>query len=400
MKKGILFSIIGVVVLGIIFLSLWKGPKKLDQRVTLRERDKIPYGFYAARKLLPTLFPKATIKTDRALPGEWKGIDFDDSAQAVIIVAPAIYATEDELNTLVSFVQKGNYVFFITPFLNSRTEELFNVSSSVASWQPDTSKQFQVALQAPRFANQQYSYPGRNRGRYFDKWDSSQALVLGSYANGKPNFLQVSSMSGAFYIHYAPLAFSNYFILHKKNHSYYEQVLSVLPSHIKKIVWNEYYMSRTREGGGKEKEPNMLRVLFRYDSFKWGLLTAMAMLALYMLSEARRRQRYIPTIPAIKNESLDFVKTIGLLYYDKGDHHDLATKMGRHFLEHVRQQYKIQTDRLDEDFVQTLQAKSGHPHRNVDEIIGFIRYLDEVDAISPGQLTDFYNNLQRFYKTS
>jgi hypothetical protein len=297
-------------------------------------------------------------------------------------------------------VQKGNYVFFVSPFLNARTEELFDVSSLANGSGSDTSKRMRVTLQPPRFAQQEFSFPGRNRGRFFNKLDSTRALVLGRNAAGKPNFLQVASMSGAFYIHYSPLAFSNYFILHKQNLSYYQQALSVLPPTIKKVVWNEFYATRTSENGAKEKEPNWLRVLFQYGSFKWGLLTAIAMILLYMLSEARRRQRQIPPIPQLKNESLQFVKTMGLLYYDKGDHHDLAIKMGRHFLEQVRQQYKLNTDRLDEEFIQSLASKSGHSERAVGELAGFIKYLDDVDAISAGQLSDFYNNLQNFYKTT
>ena len=65
----------------------------------------------------------------------------------------------------------------------------------------------------------------------------------------------------------------------------------------------------------------------------------------------RRKQRYIPVVAKPKNDSLDFVKTIGRLYYDKGDHKNLSRKMGAFFLEHVRSRYKLPTGTLNEEFI-------------------------------------------------
>lgn len=402
MKKHWLYTIGALILCALIVIALsnWNRPKRFDERISLRETDKIPYGFNAARQLLPSLFPAAVIKSDKELPGEWNGIDVSDSNQAVILVAPAIYATEEELNNLVSFIQKGNYVFIITPFLNARSETFFGVSSISRGWIADTADRLEIALSAPRFANQQYSYPGRNSSRYFQLSDSNDAIILGKDKNEKPNFLQLNSFKGSLFLHYSPLAFSNYFILHRNNISYYESAFSVIPATVKTIVWNEYYFSRTNEQGGKQQEPNWLRVLLRYESFKWALLIALATLAIYLLSEMRRRQRFIPAFVKPKNESLDFVETIGRLYYDKKDHHDLARKMAFYFLDHVRQQYKLPTEDMDEAFVTALHIKSGYPVNELNEITGFMQYLRDTSTISPGQLSHFYQQLETFYKTT
>ena len=148
-----------------------------------------------------------------------------------------------------------------------------------------------------------------------------------------------------------------------------------------------------------EKEPNWLSVLMKYEAFRWALWTAIITLLLYVLMEMRRKQRVIPALQQPKNESLDFVRTIGQLYYDRRDHADLAHKMGTYFLDYVRSQYKISTNTLDESFIQALHIKTGYPVIEIKNIIGFIG-LVETNTIDEQQLNHFYNQLESFYQNT
>ena len=114
--------------------------------------------------------------------------------------------------------------------------------------------------------------------------------------------------------------------------------------------------------------------------------------------EMRRKQRYIPVIKKPGNDSMDFVKTIGRLYFDKGDHANLCRKMSAYFLEYVRNKYKLLAGSLDEDFIAKLQYKSGAAEYEVRGIISFIKYLDDGPAINHKQLTAFHKQLELFYK--
>jgi hypothetical protein len=110
--------------------------------------------------------------------------------------------------------------------------------------------------------------------------------------------------------------------------------------------------------------------------------------------EMRRKQRIIPVVSKPKNDSLDFVKTIGRLYYDKGDHKNLCRKMSAYFLEHVRSKYKLQTSNLDEDFIKLLQFKSGAGEQEIRSIVTFIKYLDTAPVISIIKYYSFYELLK------
>lgn len=388
---------------GLLLTSSRSRPKRLDERISLRQKDKIPYGFYAARNLVPSLFPNATFYSDKRAPGYWDSLSLTEPNQAVVLVASTMNADSRELDDLVDFARMGNHVFIITKYLSYEANNFFGFSTgdiySEDGLQVEADDSLKVKLSAPRFSDTlTYSYPGRRHATFYSSWDKDKAVVLGSNGSGYPNFLQFRAGKGAIYIHTAPLAFSNYFVLHKNNTRYLEQAFSVLPRDLTKIVWSEYYL--TKPGRQPEKEPNLLTVLFRYPSFKWAFLTAIIALLLYVAMEMRRKQRVIPVFHSPRNDSLDFVQTIGRLYYDKKDHGDLARKMSVYFLDYVRSQYKLPTHTLDESFVHALHSKSGYGIDRIKVLLQSIEQLTTSRSVTDEELSRFHNLLESFYQNT
>jgi hypothetical protein len=390
-----------LIALGTLLISSVKNrPRKFNDRVTFKERDKIPYGFYAARQLLPSLFPNADLYTDRRSPGYWDSLSAYNANQAVFIVGLSVKADDSELEEMVGFASKGNYVFIITQELSFNTAQFFKSGDLTTDdgYFMEENDSLQVKLAEPRFTDKRtYVYPGRRYASYFDDVDTAKAVVLGTNENGKANFVQYKVGTGAIFIHAAPMAFSNYFILHKNNAAYYQQVVSVIPASVNKVLWNEYYLNKKTEP--KQDEPNWLSVLMKYEAFRWALWTAIITLLLYVLMEMRRKQRVIPVMPKPTNDSLDFVKTIGQLYYDRKDHTDMARKMGTYYLDHVRSHFKVSTNSLDDSFIQALYAKSGYPVEEIKNIVDFIGFA-EINTVNEYQLNRFYNQLETFYQNT
>ena len=402
MKRSIPY-IIGTVaflaLIALLIISAINRPRKLNEQITLKQKDKIPYGFYAARNLLPSLFPGAKIYTDKRSPGHWDSLTNNGNNQAVFLTG-TFNANEDELHEIMEFVKAGNHVFIICRNMSYSAADFFGFSDGTIS----TDDQFiskdslRIRLSQPRFNDTGlYIYPGKRFSNSFTYTDTSKAIILGKNANGHANFLQYKAGNGYVYIHTAPLAFSNYFILHKNNSAYYQQALSVLPSTVKKVLWNEYYLYKRNE---YEKEPNWLGVLFKYKEFKWAFITALVTLLLFVLFQMRRRQRIIPEITRPTNASLDFVQTIGRLYHDQKNHTDLSQKMGVYFLDHVRNKYKLSTIDLDDVFINALHAKSGYPKEGIQNIIDSILFANSGELISELQLANFHKQLEHFYQNT
>jgi len=379
--------------------------KQLDERITLRKKDKIPYGTYVAYTSLEHIFPKASVYTNSKEPGLWDSLSYNESGQALIAIAGKFNADEDEMKQIIRFIEKGNDVFVSARTISYWASDFLNcsVNSSFSSEYTDEKikreDSLSVYLNTPPFEKlAKYSYPGKKLDAYFSKTDKKTTEVLGEDDLGRPNFVRLQAGKGNLYIHLAPLAFSNYFLLKNENISYYEKALSVIGPDTRKVVWDEYYLSKRMYNEDSQKKNGWFSVLSRYPALKAALLTAIFALLLYVLLEMRRKQRYIPVVKKPRNDSMDFVKTIGRLYFDKGDHKNLCRKMSAYFLEHVRNKYKLLTGTLDEEFIKKLQYKSGAEEHEVRGIISFIKYAEEAPAISDKQLADFHKQLESFYK--
>lgn len=385
------------VLLVLAFNTSFKRPRKLDERITLREHDKIPYGTFVAHQLLKSTFSKAHVSFDKASPGYWNDINTDTSNQAVFLICGAFEPDRDELKRITQFVQAGNFVFLITQNVGWETGHYFKLRTDKRFFMDDVTDSLQLSLNAPFIQTSVFIYPGKKYSSYFSDLDSATGIPLGGDASGHTNFIQLQSGNGKLFIHLAPLAFSNYFILHKSNVRYFQALLSLLPQHVDKIVWNEYYLSRHPK---HEAEPNVLSVLWQHQSFRWALLTIIITLLLYVASAARRSQRLIPAFAKPANDSLDFVRTMGRLYYDRRDHHNLSKKMAAFFLEHARSRYQILNQTADDSFVDELHQKSGYAHEDLKKLVAFIQYINTYTFITEAELARFYRQLYHFYKNT
>ena len=85
-----------------------KREKQIDRRITLKRRDKLPYGTKVAYDGLAHLFPNSTISVnDKPL----SGLSISEGKKAYLIIAGAIDPSPSEINALLDFVGEGNHVF-------------------------------------------------------------------------------------------------------------------------------------------------------------------------------------------------------------------------------------------------------------------------------------------------
>lgn len=408
MKKALPYIIGGVLVLLLLVLVMAGRKKNFDPRITLNKKEKIPYGSYVAYHHLNYIFPDADITINKKQPGYWEDsvLQYDTGHQAMIILTKEFNATDDELRELFHFVSKGNDVLISSYDLSRDAQDFFHLNLSYgdagfAAYEDLTDMDtLKLRLMHPPFPekNLRFDYPGRKFYSHFNTFDTTMSYVLERTADSSAVLLRIRAGEGNFFIHTAPLAFSNYFLLHKENMAHYNQLLSALDPKATKVVWDEYYIYKPAYN--QNKAPSPIRVLMEQPSFRMALLTALAGIIIFVLLGLKRRQRMIPVIPPVKNDSLEFVKTIGRLYFQKRDNKNICQKMGVYFTEHVHNHYKMNTGSMDNDFVTRLAQKSGSDQQTVQSITEYIAFLQEAPAIHDQQVIEFYQLLEKFYKTS
>lgn len=401
MKKLIPYLLIMAITAALGFLLLGdRGDriKRLDERLTFKKSDKIPYGTFVSWKLLPEMFPQAVVYPERSGPGYWDSLVESESSQALIIVVPEFQADEYEMQSLIDFASSGNDVLISCRRSSIDIQNMLKLRTSFSFTPFEESDTLELKLKNPPFREPLvYNYPGKKFDNYLVRHNETISRVLGTSFDNEPNLVHLKTGKGNLYFHLAPLAFSNYFLLYGNNIGYYEKLLSLISHDVKRVAWDEYFLGVMYRQPKKSRN-SWLGIMLKYPALKWGLLTALFTMLLFVLLEMRRRQRQIPVYEKQQNDWLDFVKTIGRLYHDRGDHLNLCRKMSSYFLEHVRTNYKMTTGRLDEAFIRNLQIKSGYNEAGINHIVQFILFTETASAVSEKQLIFFYKQLELFYK--
>ncbi|MDR0793234.1 MAG: DUF4350 domain-containing protein [Chitinophagaceae bacterium] len=389
----------------LLLLPLYAGcdfsNKTFDTRITFNKNQTIPYGAYIAYHTLQQHFPDAEIYSERKQPSLWLHISYDDSNSVLIIICNYFNPSEDELNMLNTFVRNGNKVFISAASYNNVAQSFFDIQVDfkyngmpldAAFYTPFLRVKLDSVFQSPYV----YNYPGANYSNNFRISDSSSAYRLGfSGTDTSANLLSMSYGKGTYILHSSPMTFSNFFILYKNNFTYYQKILALLGTDVNKIVWDEYFINKRQT----RKSTSLLNVLLSYRNFKYAFWLAITIFLVFLYTEIKRRQRAVPVYKKPANETLNFARTVGKLYYEKGSHKDLANKLTQLFLEHVRQIYKLPVSEINETFEKRLSAKSGVETGIIKKITDYYYKINLSDNISEAELMEYYHVLENFYES-
>lgn len=380
--------------------------KRLNKRVTLWRKDDIPYGLKVAYDHLPYMFPKAEVLVSKTSPdpyhnNSWRNMTdiFNNhkvyKKKVRIIIAKKIYPDTREINALLEKVSSGEHVFMSAMQFSKELLDSFRLKTAGRFEFFHKVDSLTLTVLKPGFADSAtFTYPGYNLDDYVDSLDPDITIVSGRDDKHRPDMVSFTYKNGgAIYFHFAPLAFSNFFLLHKDNIHYYEYALSQLPANADVVYWDEYFRYA-------HNDFSKLDMILNNESLRWAFWIVIAIFLLLFFFQSKRRQRIIPVIAPLRNTSLDFVKTIGRLYFQKRDNRNLAQKMAAHFLDHVRTRYNIPTSNLDETFTERLAYKSGFNKEILQQIVYVVRTIHEYPSYTDSELMSFNKNLESFYNHS
>ena len=383
------------------FFSCQDSTKKLNRRITLWRKDKIPYGTYYTFESLPYIFPEARISINKNSPVDFfyggSGIYNEDheghkSRKLYLIISRTVVPDEKEINALMNFVANGN-ILFVSSF-HIGDSLLSNLGLKLNEKFPFHPDSLELSVYNPySFDSIPFSYPGYNYDDAIRDMDSNYTTILGRDGRGDANFVKFGYKGGgAIFVHFAPLALSNFFLLHKENRSYYDNVFSYITPGVNEVIWDDYYRYPARSNF------SAFQYIFSNESLRWAFWLTILLFGIVYLIESKRRQRMIPSKPPVTNSTLDFVKTIGRLYYQQKDNGNLAAKMGQHFLGYVRHRYSLPTSVLDNNFLEKLAYKSGYDKDDLGKIVEKIAYYQKHVYVTDDSLMDFNNKIEAFYK--
>jgi hypothetical protein len=389
LKKTYVYITLAVLVVLYALVTVL-APRPLDWTVTLERADKNPYGAFIVYERMSDLFPGARISSEQ-LPAYNLLQDTSLKGTAYVVVSPGASLEPEDVYQLLGYVERGNDVFIAAGALSRALSDSLGVKLA-APRIGITDTLAHIGFTNPRlaadtgFALTPYSLDG-----YFSKVDTPTTVVLGETGRGQADFIRVRRGKGQLYLHAAPLCFSNYFILHGDNDAYASAALSYLSPDLTRVYWDEYYKL------GSARKGSLLTFFLSDPVLRWAWWLALFALIAYVLFESKRRQRVIPVEELPRNTSLDFVRTVARLYYERHDNRHIADKKIAYFLEWVRGHLYLSTEKLDPAFAVALSRKSGAPESRARDLVELITQVRGSGVLSDALLLQLNTEIDAFY---
>jgi hypothetical protein len=391
MKSLRLYIITVASLLVIYVVAQYNRPKAIDWSETFSSTDKIPFGTYIIRNRITDIFPNAKVATFRE-PVYNVLNDHDIKHGTYLIITNAIDINEYDYDKLIKFIKNGNDVFISASYFGEQMWKNLKVGARAEF--ADTAYSSNI-----KFLNKYLDtikYYGVEKGMsdgYFSSIDTSKAVVLGKNVFNHINFVKYAMGKGTLYLNANPLMFTNYSLFHKKGGEYASTALSFVKND-SNIMWDQYYSL------GREDDGSTMRVFLRNPAMRWAFYIAFFSLVLFVLYEIKRRQRIIPVIKPLANETLVFVNVVGQVYYEQRDNKDISNKKTAYFLEHLRTTYYLKTNVLDDDFRNNLAQKTGIEYTLATDLVNHINHLNAQPHVTNHELIVLNQLIENFYTQS
>jgi hypothetical protein len=385
MKRHSLYIFLLVAAIALVITVELLTPKPIDWRTTYDRTDKIPFGSKILYELLPDIFPGQPINVhsttlyenkDNLGPGNY------------LFIGDSFTPAEQDLAILLELVANGSQAFIAAGNLSNNLLDTLDIETDYDISLTDT---VLTNLTNPRLkAKNPYIFTRINSLFSFQSADSAKVNFqsLGTISTGTPNFIRIRWGKGSFYLHAIPQVYTNYNMLARKNEEYISKTLSYLP--VQPVYWQEYYK------GNQHESQTPFRFIISTPPLRWAFYLSLLAVVIFVLFEAKRRQRIIPIVKPLANTTLEFTQTIGRLYFQHKDHKNIAEKQITYFLDHLRSQYYTSVQVFDEALYERLVQKTGQPKEDIVQLFKLITFIRSQSHISQTTLLELNQRIEKF----
>ena len=392
MKKKELKFVFALIAVGV--LAAIMTPAENDEWVTTYERnDAGPYGSRMLFETLPALFENKKIDSVNLPPY----LFLEDSSYtntSYFFLTLHFEPDPSETRVLLDYVEAGNTVFIVAEDIEGLLADTLGVEVDFEFEGSSFSDSLYVNLiNTNQTRENGYFYDATSiQTNFVFEDDSTEYSILGRYeGSGAPNFVRFPWGKGVFYLSCIPKAFTNYNMLTEKGYEYVYAALSNLPEDTN-VFWDAYYKP-FRSGA-----VTPLRFILSAPALRNALYLVLAALGLLFVFQTKRRQRPIPVIEPPENATVEFVETVGRLYFNQGNHRNLVKKLIDQWKHYVRNRLFVDVDELHAAPAERIAARAGLSLEQVEKLLERLKAAESTGEIDESLLHEMAGELDDFYK--
>ena len=384
-----MFPVIGVIVL-LILVELFT-PKPIDWTRNFNQNDKKPFGSFLVMDLLRSeLFPNREIEITHTPIYNYSYEDDTLANKNFIFITDHLQLMTWDIERLLGLIKEGNQVLIAATSIGNELADSLHllIKKDIRFEQLATAGEKVQKFENPKlFRNKEFEFEKAFDLTSIQNFNKDSLIVLGRDNKKSVQFVKIPIGKGNVFLCCQPLAFTNYNVLQKSNADYLAGIFSYLPN--QPIVWDEYYKPLR---AFRSQSPIMF--LLSSPALKLAYYLLLICLVLFLIFQGKRQQRIIPVITALPNTSLEFIQTIGKLYYNRKNHKDIAEKKFMYLKEYIRNRYHLdfQVDHLDE-----LSLRSGIPLKTLQILMNQLQKISQASHLSQEDLEDFHSKIEYIY---
>lgn len=388
-------------VLAMFFLNS-NQPKPVNWSRNYSPLSKSPYGYYILNQQIDHFFDEKVLRYGLS-PYEFFSEELYDSLKNYNFIITN-YADDASKEKILKKVENGSVAFSLYYSVDTLKVGTNDFSTTKGFYHLD---------------NEQFIFDKEKFSYYFHLLDDAyqnRTKALG-YAENKEenqkyvNFIKIKHGKGYIYHFLSREAFSNYYLLDENTNQYGIKALSLLPKE-NATIWfsDEFYNEKAHFSTDKDFfledalsriNPEMktsLQEIFKYPALKRAWQVLFLGFIFYIIFMGKRRQRIIPKIEKLKNTTIEFVQAIANLHFSQNNSTEILQKKILYFLEYLRNNFYLQTDKIDEELVNKLISKTAKNPELITKITDFIINFQKKKTASDQDLVYFDSLLQEFYR--
>lgn len=419
MKRGrnIVFLFLGLTIIVLLYY-VFEQNKRYSWNQHYLQASKDPYGtLYFSEAVEKNQTQDSISLLSEAIQ---YALPLTEKPSNYVFVGEGMNFTDEDLNRLLDYVDQGNTAFIACRLLpDGLVEELYPVACDSSEWygfstEIDTTISMQLihpSLQPD--SSFTFTYYDQNGPSYY-AWDFLHHRHLCDSLNGftklgilnddLANFVRTPYGRGYFYLHTTPLAFTNISLLNRKGVDYSQLVLAHLEQG--PVYWDEHSrinlylaerLNNNNPFGKRLNSKSPLQYILSQPSLAWAWYILLLMGLLYLIFRAKRKQRIIPILEANTNTSLQFISTIGRLYFMQSNHKQLALQKMRLLQVFIKEKYNMNVREFDAEITDRLANRSAVAKDDILKIFEMHKNIASGNFVSENTLIAFHKAVEKFY---
>ena len=383
-----IYPFIGILIL--LFLVELFTPTPIDWTQNFNSNDKRPYGSYLLVDLLKTeFFPNRTIEHETVPVFNYEYEEDESVLKNYIYITNHLDMKDWDAARLIELVEQGNQIFIAASSIGKALEDTLKLSINtdlrIAHLTKNT--RIQSFENEKIYRNKTFNFEKAFDPSFIDKFTKDSLIVLGRNSEKEVQLIKKKIGKGNLFLSCQPLAFTNYNILSDNNAEYIAGAFSYLPNY--PIVWDEYYKPMRAM-----RSSSPLKYLLVNPPLRLAFYLLFFSLVFLLIFQGKRQQQIIPIIEPLRNTSLDFIRTLGALYYTSRNHKDIADKKIKHFKEFIRSKYHTE---FAEKNLHELSVRSGIALKTLQILHQQAKSVKELNQLTQEGLEDFHSKIEYIY---